>query len=86
MAYDFHSRIEATFQPHRTDDLSDLAPPIGYRSKWMYAWTMGEDDPFPGEVAWVDVDHNSGYGWVPDRDLAERTSTEAEQSASAGRD
>lgn len=79
---DHGSQITATFQPHRTDDLSDLAPPIGYRCRWRYAWRMDADDLFPGEVAWIPEDYvTDKFGWVPDRDLADRVLSGYTQTA-----
>ena len=65
------SRIVATFQPKRTDNLRpEAAGAIGWRGEWTYAWTMDEEDPYPGQVAYLPV-NGPFWHWVPEEDLVD---------------
>jgi hypothetical protein len=67
------------FVPKRMDTLRpEVAPLIGMAFKFRYAWTMDEDDPYPGQVAWfIDPDDQERFGltneqrgwWYPDEDI-----------------
>lgn len=61
-----HDTITATFAPRRTDDLSEIAPPVGWRGSFYVGW-MIEDGPYAGE--WACLPRVSGPGWVPSGDL-----------------
>lgn len=61
--------FKAIFKPHRTDDLkSGMERFIGKELTFQYAWTMDEDDSFPGEIAYR-CNEPGFYYWVPERDL-----------------
>ena len=67
------------FEPKQIDTLRrEVAQLVGKTFKFRYAWTMDEDDPFPGQVAWViDRDDELRLGltdeqrgwWFPDEDI-----------------
>jgi len=58
------------FRPHRTDDLHpEMEKLIGVKVGWLKAWTMGNDDPFPGEAAYVTDDERFKGRWAPERDI-----------------
>ena len=42
---------------------------IGVKVGWLKAWTMGNDDPFPGEAAYVTDDERFKGRWAPERDI-----------------
>ena len=67
----------ATVAYHRTDDLRQPSkedgpkpvPENGERVLVRVAWMMDEDDPYPGEFAFL-VEVPEGYHhWLPQRDL-----------------
>ena len=69
------------FEPKRLDTLRPEAKPlVGQTFKFRYAWTMDEDDPYPGQVAWIIdradedrlhlPDEQRGW-WYPDEDIRE---------------
>lgn len=74
-----YDRIEATFQPRRTDDLGEgWHERIGQRWLWEVSWQAGEDYPggrYDGE--WVchiverPGDPHEAFGWVPSGDLVD---------------
>lgn len=62
-------KVSAVFSPVRMDTLRpEMHEFIGRRMTWMYAWTMDEGDPYPGQVAVLDVSRECPY-WVPWEDL-----------------
>ena len=69
--------FRAIFEPVRIDDLRPSARQcIGQEWTFSYGWTMDEDDPYPGEVAYLverDWPEEAGI-WVPERDLRSLTS------------
>lgn len=70
-------RIEATFQPRRTDDLKAGAVEwIGRRVVWDVAWLITDEDggPYVGEFACTLAEVPNpppGFVWVPSGDLAD---------------
>ena len=63
---------EATFKPHRTDDLRPEAVPfIGKVLSVQYAWTMDAEDRWPGKRAYMVAYGTPGehIGWLPEMDL-----------------
>jgi hypothetical protein len=61
-------RRRARFTPKRTDDLSRIAPPIGWEGDWMAAW-VHEEGPYAGQMVWTAPWSERPFGWVPEEDL-----------------
>jgi len=42
---------------------------------FRYGWVMDDEDPYPGEIAWIPVDNEIGnvIGWFAGGDLEEVT-------------
>jgi len=74
-----YHRYYATVRYHRTDDLRQPSeedgptpvPENGARLLVQTAWLMDEDDPYPGELAFI-IDEPAGFHhWLPQRDLTD---------------
>ncbi|WFC43167.1 hypothetical protein [Pseudoxanthomonas sp. SE1] len=63
-------RVQATFQPRRTDDLAPgVATLIGRPSEWVAAWRI-ERGPYAGEWAMQPLAPEFHvFGWAPEGDL-----------------
>jgi len=64
-----YSIFEAVFEPTKVDDLRpEIKQFVGQTLSFSYAWTMGDDDPFPSEIAYTC--HADGFPyWVPEHDI-----------------
>lgn len=74
-----YNRYYATVCYHRTDDLRQPSqedgpspvPPNGARLLVLAGWLMDEEDPFPGEFAFLVEQPTNYHHWLPQRDLAD---------------
>ncbi len=67
--YSGYEPFKAKFQPYREDDLRvEVKKFIGRILEFQYAWTMDEDEQFPGEIAYM-CNEPGFYYWVPERDI-----------------
>jgi len=67
-------RVRAVFNPD-TKHIDSLKPEarklIGKEFILIYAWLMGEDDPFPNvwALTFVDNSYTAKISWIPEFDL-----------------